>query len=181
MTIARRLTMVETSLTPTQRVVAWLDEAHQFGTLSDYVDSLLDQEPEVLPINRLARDAAGAIRTSLRGKPAEVVHAAVLKALRETIFRFDLVMRINVTAHELIEREALLYLVFAGQIAILVSDGRTERLVDPVYLRRMAECRELAFGRGGRAHGGAGGALPGRGALPRWTCRALPSCRQPVG
>ncbi len=143
MTIERRLGKVETSLTPTQRVVAWLDEAHAFGNLTDYVDSLLDQEPDALPINRLARDAAGSTRTALRGKPAEVVHAAVLKALRETIFRFDLVLRINVTAHEMIEREALLYLVFAGQIALLLSDDRKAPLPDPTYLRRMAQCREL--------------------------------------
>jgi hypothetical protein len=142
-TLARRLTALETSLTPTQRVVAWLEEAHTFGTLSDYVDSLLDHEPDALPINRLARDAAGSARTALRGKPAEVVDVAVRKALRETIFRFDLVMRINVSAHEMVEREALLYLVFAGQIALLVSDDPKAGQSDPTYLRRMAQCREL--------------------------------------
>lgn len=147
MTIERRLAKVEGSLTPTQRVVAWLDEAHPFGTLSAYVDSLLDQEPDALPINGLAREAAGATRTAMRGKPAEAVHAAVRKTLRETIFRFDLVMRINVTAHEMIEREALLYLVFAGQIAVLVSDAREDRRSDPAYLRRMAQCRELTAAR----------------------------------
>jgi hypothetical protein len=42
-TLVRRLGAVEQSLTPTQRVLAWLDEAHAFGTLSAYVDFLLDQ------------------------------------------------------------------------------------------------------------------------------------------
>jgi len=107
--IERRLAKVEASLSPTQRVLAWLDEVHSFGTLSASVDSLLDQEPDAFPINRLAREAGGATRTTLWGKPAAVVDAAVRKALRSTIFRFDLVMRINVVAHEMIDREELLY------------------------------------------------------------------------
>jgi hypothetical protein len=31
MTLARRVDAVETSLTPTQLVLRWLDEAHAFG------------------------------------------------------------------------------------------------------------------------------------------------------
>ena len=143
MTTARRLGVLETSLTPTQRVPAWLDVVHAFGDLHAYVDSLLDQPPEALPINRLAREAATVTRTALRGKPAEVVDTAVREALRETIFRFDLVMRINVVGHELINRELLLYSVFAGQLALLVSDDRMERRSNPAYLRRMAQCRDL--------------------------------------
>ena len=143
MTVDRRLTTLETSLTPTQRVLAWLDEAHAFGSLHTYVDSLLDQPPEAIPINRLARAAAGATRTALRGKPAEVVDGAVRKALRDTIFRFELVMRINVTGHELIDREVLLYTVFVGQLAVLSSDDRPERRADPAHLRRMAQCRDF--------------------------------------
>jgi hypothetical protein len=142
-TIERRLAKVEASLTPTQRVLAWLDEAHAFGTLSTYVDSLLDQEPDTFPINRLAKEAVDATRASMRGKPQEMVGSAVRKALGATLFRFDLVMRINVVAHDMIDRELLLYAVFAGQIAVLVSDDRKERLLDPAYLRRMAQCREL--------------------------------------
>lgn len=139
--------MLETAMSPTQRILAWLDEAHAFGTLGAYVDSLLDGPPDSFPINRLARDAASAARTTLRGKPAEVVDPAVRKALRATIFRFDLVMRINTVAHEMIDREQLLYLVFAGQLAILTSDDRTERRAHETYLGRLALCRDLAFGR----------------------------------
>lgn len=115
--------------------------------VSDYVDWLLHQEPEALPLNRLAWDAAGSVRWARRGKPVEVVNAAVRRALRETIFRYDLVIRINVTAHELIEREVLLHAVFAGQMALLMSDHRGARGTDPVYVRRMAQCRELTAGR----------------------------------
>lgn len=143
MTVTRRLAVLETSLTPTQRVLAWLDEAQAFGDVNIYVDSLLDQPGEAFPINRLARDAANATRTALRGKPAEVVDGAVRKALRETIFRFELVMRINVVSHEMIDRELLLYTVFAGQLALLASDERTERRSDSAHLRRLTQCRDF--------------------------------------
>jgi hypothetical protein len=52
-------------------------------------------------------------------------------------------MRINVVAHEMIEQEALLHAVIAGQLALLVSDERTDRRADPACLRRVAQCRDL--------------------------------------
>jgi hypothetical protein len=147
-TLARRLAALETSLTPTGRILAWLEEAHAYGSLASYVDSLLDQPPEAFPINRLARGAAESARQEGGRAPAEVVDAAVRTALRSTLFRFELVMRINVVAHEMIDKEVLVYAAFAGQLAMLVSDDRTERLKDPVYLRRMAQCRDLTAMRG---------------------------------
>jgi len=146
-TVARRLTTLELTLSPTQRVVAWLDEAHAFGSLNAYVDSLLDQPADAFPINRLARETVNATRAALRGKPPEVVDPAVRRSLRDTIFRFDLAMRINVTAHEMIERQQLLYLVFAGQLALLSSDDFRERRADVAHLDRMAQCRDLAMQR----------------------------------
>ena len=72
---------------------------------------------------------------------------SVRKALRETIFRFELVMRINVTAHATIDREGLPYLVFAGQLAMYGTEDRRERRDDNDYLRRIATCRDLCFDR----------------------------------
>jgi len=146
-TVSRRLSVLESSLTPTQRVLAWLDEAHACGSVDAYVTSMLDQPPDAFPNHRLAREAVTATRTSLRGKPAEVVEAAVRKALRDTVFRFELVMRINIVAHAMLDRERLLYRVFAGQLALLSSEDRKERRADPTYLRRMGQCRDLTADR----------------------------------
>lgn len=143
MTAERRLDKVEAALTPTQRVLAWLDEAHAYGTLSAYVDSLLDKPLDEFPVNRLADDAATATRAALRGKPAETVGTAVRKVLRATVFRFQLVLRINVVAHETIDRETLMYAVFGEQLALLASQERAERLTDEGYLRRLAQCRDI--------------------------------------
>jgi hypothetical protein len=146
-TAERRLDKVEAALQPTQWVLAWLDDAHAFGTLSAYVDSLLDKSPDEYPINRLAHDAATATRAALRGKPAETVGTAVRKAVRATVFRFHLVLRMNVVAHEMIDRETLLYAVYATQIALLTRDDRPERLTDEGYLRRLGQCRDITISR----------------------------------
>jgi hypothetical protein len=145
-TVARRLAALETALGPTERVLAWLDEAQAFGSLEAYVDSLLDQPPEAFPINRLAREAASAARTEVK-RPAEAVDEAVRRALRATIFRFELVIRINVVAHEMVDREVLVYAALACQLAMLMSAERTERRTDLAYSRRMAQCRDVAAGR----------------------------------
>jgi hypothetical protein len=146
-TAERRLAKVEAALTPTQRVLAWLDEAHSWGTLSAYVDSLLDKSPDDFPINRLADDAATATRAALRGKPAEAMGAAVRKAVLATVFRFHLVLRINVVTHETIDRETLIYVAMAGQLALLGREDGPDRLTDEGYLRRLAMCRDITMSR----------------------------------
>jgi hypothetical protein len=40
--LERRLAKLETSQTPSQVVLGWLDEAHAYPTLPEYVASLLD-------------------------------------------------------------------------------------------------------------------------------------------
>jgi hypothetical protein len=59
----------------------------------------------------------------MRGKRPELVDAAVRSALRETVFRFELVMRINVTTKELLDREELIAALFASQLAMVLAEG----------------------------------------------------------
>ena len=63
MTLTRRITAIETSLTPTQLVLRWLDEAHAFGDLESYVRSQLAEPSSEGPLDRLAREAASWERT----------------------------------------------------------------------------------------------------------------------
>jgi hypothetical protein len=143
MTLKRRIDAVETLLTPTQLVLRWLAEAHAFGDMESYVASLLAQEPPVAPLDRLAREAVQWARTAMRGKRPELVEAAVRSALRETVFRYELVMKINVAAHELIDREALLDAALSAQVALLVSQDAESRRADPTYVERFATRRDL--------------------------------------
>jgi len=143
MTLARRVDALETSLTPTQLVLRWLDEAHAFGDLESYVRSQLAEPSSEGPLDRLAREAASGVRVSLRGKRPEVVGAAVASALRETVFRFDLVVRILVTTHELLDREGLIEAALSARLALLTTEGRAERRRDPTYVERFATLRGL--------------------------------------
>jgi hypothetical protein len=143
MTLKRRLDAVETSLSPTQLVLRWLAEAHAFGDVEPYVASLLAHDHPVAPLDRLAREAVQGVRTAMRGKRPEIVDAAVRSALRETVFRYELVMKINVTAHELIDREALLDAALSAQVALLVSQDAESRRADPTYAERFATRRDL--------------------------------------
>jgi hypothetical protein len=142
-TAERRLRAVEASLSPTQLVLRWLDEAHAFGDLESYVRSQLVEPPGEGPLDRLAREAASGARASLRGKRPEIIDAAVRTALRETVFRFDLVLRILVTTHELLERENLIDAALSAHLALLTTEGREKRRRDTRYLERFATLRGL--------------------------------------
>ncbi len=143
MSLSRRVAKVEESLSPTGLVLRWLAQAHSFGDIESYVGSLLAQEPPVAPLDRLAREAVHGARTAMRGKRPELVEAAVRSALRETVLRFELVMRINVIAHELLERGQLLDALLAAQLALLANEDAKGR-ADPTYPERFATVIRLA-------------------------------------
>jgi hypothetical protein len=142
-TAERRLRAIEASLSPTQLVLRWLDEAHAFGDLESYVRSQLAEPTAEGPLDRLAREATAGARVSLRGKRPEVVRAAVASALRETVFRFDLVMRILVTTQDLVEREGLIEAALSAHLALLTTEGRAERRRDTTYRERFTTLRGL--------------------------------------
>ena len=172
MTAERRLAKLEEALSPTQLVLRWLAQAHAYGDIDSYVGSLLDQDPPVPPLDRLAREAARGARSATRGKRPELVETAVRTALRETVFRFELVMRINVTSQELLDREVLFETIFASQLALLLTDQSKERLKDESYLHRLDQCRDLTVLRVNELL--ATGEARSRGSVPRRTPRPLP-------
>jgi hypothetical protein len=126
MTAERRLAKLEEALSPTQLVLRWMAHAHAYGDVPAYVASLLDQDPPVAPLDRLAREAVHGARTANRGKRPELVEAAVRSALRETIFRYELVLRINVVAHDLVDREALIDAALSAHVSLVTSREQRE-------------------------------------------------------
>ena len=145
MTSERRLAKLETSLSPTQLVLRWLAEAHAYGSLEAYVGSLLDVPADQQPIDRLCREASDGARARLRGKPAEQVRKAVNSALRETVFRFELELRIYVTTRELLDREALIDAALSAHVSLATS----EEAADTDHLARL---RDLLVCRVGELH-----------------------------
>ena len=145
MTLARRVAAIETSLSPTQLVLRWLADAHAFGDLEPYVASLLAQDPPVAPLDRLAREAVHGAQAANRGNRPELVDAAVRAALRETVFRFELVMRINVTTQELLDREELIAALFAAQLAMLLGEAPDKDVTGDSHVRRLELCRRVTL------------------------------------
>lgn len=145
MSLARRVSALEASLTPTQLVQRWLDEAHSQGSMSAYVDSILDDEPEDFPLNRLCREAEAGARAGIRGRAREQTDAAVRAALEQTAFRFELVLRINVRTHELIDRQVLVDAVLCGNLAMLASGNAPNAAGDPTVVEQLGSGRDLAI------------------------------------
>jgi hypothetical protein len=121
MTTERRIAAVEAALTPTELVVAWLTEAHAHGGVDAFVRSTLAEEDYLPPINRLAHAAADGARVRLKGKPRDEIDRAADQAVRETLFRFHLALRINAVCHDILEREQLLAALFSTRLALLTA------------------------------------------------------------
>jgi hypothetical protein len=146
MTLARRLASVEAALLPTELVVRWLDEVYAYGDLVTHARSLLEAESQETPLDRLAREADAGARASAKGRRAEEIATAARTAVRETVFRFELVLRITNVSHERMDREALVDAVLAAQLALLTSMDEKER-TEPSYIRRAEMLRDLAVDR----------------------------------
>jgi hypothetical protein len=126
MTTERRISAIEGALTPTELIVAWLTEAHAHGGVDAMVRASLAYENFVPPINRLGRAASEGARLRMKGRPRDEIDRASDRAsdqaVRETLFRFHLVIRINVVCHDLLERE-LVGVAIAGVAATHAVNG----------------------------------------------------------
>jgi hypothetical protein len=138
---------LEAGLSPTQLVLRWLAEAHAYGSLSAYVDAHLDDDPEDFPLNRLCREAVAGAKAVTGKRAREQTDAAVRAALRQTVFRFQLVIGINVSAHERIDREVLVHAVLCAYGALLASEPPKRHPDGPAHQKRLALTAELAVRR----------------------------------
>jgi hypothetical protein len=91
----------------------------------------------------LARAAADGARKRLRGQPQDEIAKAVDGAIRETVFRFQLVLRINTVSHELLDRQLLFDSVFSSRLELLAYQGQDKRHRDAAYIERLAQLRDL--------------------------------------
>ncbi len=144
MTAERRLAALEASLSPTELVLRWLAEAHEYDDFKTYTEALFNKDPSDCPMDRLAREAQTSARSRSRGQPKEDVARAVRKALVETIFRAQLVLRINALTGEFIDREVLIDGALSAHLGLAVHVGRGQPIDKaPVGL---VQVRDLLFG-----------------------------------
>jgi len=94
-TNGRRLDRLEGSLSPLEAVLRWLDEAHQFPSLPDYVLSIKGQPAGLYPLYRLPTEMEASVRDGLKGEKRERIDAAVRTAVRDVAFLFYLITKTN--------------------------------------------------------------------------------------
>ena len=91
----RRIEKLEASLTPKQAFVRWLQDAHSFIGIKEYVKSLKDQPDDAAPIPRLTDQVEEAIKQRLKARPREEVNKAVNQAYKDVLFLFFLHQQVN--------------------------------------------------------------------------------------
>ncbi len=147
MTAERRLAAIEASLSPTQRVVRWLAEAHEHGSFEAWGQATFAAGPDALPLDRLGREAADAVRRSRRGA-ARDTEDAVYRAVLDTVFRVQLVLRIIEVTDTTLRREVLILAALSAHLALTLETAPERR---PGAIPLAAQ-RDLLFARVAELH-----------------------------
>lgn len=143
-TAERRIAAVESQLTSTERVVAWLEEAHAYGSIDTYFDAQLAQEPVIMPLDRLVHDTVEAARAQNPGLPRLQAAAAQDRAVIATVFRFQLALGVITATHAALDREVYLQIIVASQLAMSASDPRPN-VGEPQRADSLTRSRGLAL------------------------------------
>ena len=91
----RRIEKLETGLTPKQAFILWLQDAHSFNGVKEYVQSLKGQPDDAAPIPRLTDQVEHAVKQRLKGQPREEIDKAVRQAYKDVLFLFFLHQQVN--------------------------------------------------------------------------------------
>jgi len=119
----KRLTHIETSLTPKQAVLLWLRQEHQGRTLLEYARYMMRQPPTARPRTRVEGQVADAIRAAKKGQDAGRIHQAVRQGQMYADFLILLVSRMNSVILDGSRSHWL-------QIALLYEQLRNAALID---------------------------------------------------
>lgn len=128
MSLERRVAKLETSLSPTEAVLAWLAEAHEFPTLPEYVASLLDAPRDAWPLTRIGGQVEGAVRVAMKGKPEDAVWKAVRRRVGDAFFLFDLALRLNLAAEETLRYGRLRWACLSYQTRALTLEAELAKV-----------------------------------------------------
>ena len=146
-TADRRLAAMEAALSPTERVVRWLAEAHAFGTFETWAKASFAAGPDGLPLDRLAREAAEAVRGGRRQGSPET-EAAVRQAVLGTVFRVELVLRIIDVSGTALRMETFILAALSAYVALTLETA-AER---PASATRLGAQRDSLFERVAELH-----------------------------
>jgi hypothetical protein len=147
-TAERRLARVETSLSPTQLVLRWLDEAHRYDDFEAYSRANFALGPGALPFDRLGREARASAETGSRHGSREQRDEAIRAAILQTVFLFHLVLRAIELAQAALDREALMCTALSAHLGLVMADdGRIQHSVFPSRAEGLTALRGGAVSR----------------------------------
>jgi hypothetical protein len=124
----RRLAKLEGALPPKEAVLAWLVEAQQFQSLEDHARSIVELPVEAAPLSVIARRVETATREGMKGQPRAATEAAVHRAVRNAVFLFCLVFKVNEQALEIAKVEGLRATAVFFWMSALLGGPRAEDL-----------------------------------------------------
>lgn len=93
-----RLDRLEQALPPLEAVLVWLAEAHAEDDLNAYVRSIIDVPPEQMPRSQIVDRVEAFERGRHGGGRQQDIDAAVKQAVREAVFRYELVLVLETAA-----------------------------------------------------------------------------------
>jgi hypothetical protein len=129
-TVQRRIAKLEISLTPTQAVIRWLDEAHAFPSLDAYTRAMFSGPLVPTPLDSVVHSVEAGIRESMKGQPRDAVEKAVTQAARQAVFRCLLALRLNEVASEQAKLKGVTATALFFWMRALASDGMVHEMMN---------------------------------------------------
>jgi len=103
----RRMDKLEDSLAPKQAVLLWLAQAHGFGSLTAYADSLIDQPEAAQPFIAIPARVQQAASVSMRRDRSGLIKEVGREAWGATVFLMRHVIGLNVHVEQTLRIERL--------------------------------------------------------------------------
>ena len=104
---SRRLSRLEGELDPQAAVLRWLDDAHAYRSLVDYVRACADAPDSANPFSTLLDGLESGILRAMRGRPTDEIVRTGRRALREALRTYHLIVRLNLETEEIVRSEGL--------------------------------------------------------------------------
>ena len=108
-------------------------EAHAFGSLPAYVESLIDQPEAAQPLVALPSQVEKAVWGSMRGHRTDLIKGVTREAVGDTVFLLRLVLDLNVHVEQVLGVERLRHASLYWWSRALDPDRRTRKTLPPEW------------------------------------------------
>lgn len=138
-----RLDKLHLSLTPKQAAILWVQELTRFQNLNEYVEYLLKHSEGHTPLSSLPDQVEQAVRDEMKGRPKDEIWQHVRLAVRDVVFLYYLVLKVNERALGKEREWRLLVIALAEKLNGLIEEPfqvkRFKRKEHLNYWREFAE------------------------------------------